>query len=210
MIFSNFCTLSCKLHLLLITWVVFITTLVDFSYGAICVSLPSSTMPMITRTQSKLKRSTGSTDGLSQCNLNTTGSTDGLLISSLPIISSTNGLQTSSLPMAFLDSSSTMVLPSSIDNLSLSITNPLALDFQSSYSDVSNLKISDCLSFQNSALLLPCTSSHNFSHLYSANMENDCDDSSGLSQTMKDMIDINHLFHQFTQQCEHTGTQAKI
>jgi hypothetical protein len=200
MIFSTFCAFSCKLHLLLISWVVFFTTFVDLSYDAVCVNLPSSTMPVMTRSQSKLKRSTGSTDGLLQRNLNTTGSTDGLPISYLPIITSTNGLQTSYLPTAFLDSSSTTVFPSSIDNSSLSITDPIALDFQSSYSEVSNLKILDCLSFQNSTLLLPCTSFHNFSPLPSANMANDCDDSSGLSQTTKDMMDIHHLFHQFTQQ----------
>jgi len=95
MIFSTFCAFSCKLHLLLISWVVFFTTFVDLSYDAVCVNLPSSTMPVMTRSQSKLKRSTGSTDGLLQRNLNTTGSTDGLPISYLPIITSTNGLQTS-------------------------------------------------------------------------------------------------------------------
>jgi hypothetical protein len=63
MIFFIFCAFSCKLHLLLfVSWVIHFNIFVYFSHGAVCVKLPMLIMPVVTRSQSKLLRLTGSTD----------------------------------------------------------------------------------------------------------------------------------------------------
>jgi len=74
------------------------------------------------------------------------------------------------------------------------------LEFQNSLFDISNVQISHDSTFPSLAVPVLSSSSHYSSTSTFENMADDCNDIPGLSQTTKDMIDINHLFNTFTQQ----------
>jgi hypothetical protein len=82
MIFLNLCAFSCiLLDLFLLAWVIQFNFFVSSSFDGRCLTSYHITMPVITRSQSRLLCSTGSNDEFSNSYSDTTGSIDGPLFS---------------------------------------------------------------------------------------------------------------------------------
>ncbi len=193
-IFCACCSNNSRVPLFLL-WTTLFSLFVEFSCEVLLFLPISFSMPVVTRSRSKLLRLTGPTDGLSHSTLLTTGSTDELSLSNTPLLhSSTQLVDTSHVPTPLLSSNSSH--SSSPDGLLSSSSSSSALEFQIS-NNQSYFEISNCHLFEN--LAVPHESqSHNFSNLNFPIMEEDCEDAStGLSQTTKD---IQLLFAAFTQQ----------
>jgi hypothetical protein len=198
--FFYLCTFSCTLlHSLLFSWVILLNFSVINGCNGSSVQFLYHNMPVITRSQSRLLRSTGSTDGLLQRTLDTTGPTDGLSLSSLP----SSSVSTDSniiVPVApTIDSHITSVNTTPIVNSSLFDLGQSTLEFQNLEPGISNLEFSN-FNFDHQYTRLVTQLLPHPSNSLIIKMEDDCEDASGMAQTSKDMIEMDRLFQTFTQQ----------
>jgi len=159
-------------------------------------------MPVTTRSQTKLQCLTGSTDGLSILNSSRIGSTDEL--SRLPSnpSSSTDGRLPLLNTNTSITCSSHLSSDTSLGDLPLLLNNSSSLEFQTSTLENLNLKISNEHLFPTTVLSSSSPHlSHNFFESSFVNMEDDYNDkASGFAQTSKDMIELQQLFANFTNQ----------